>query len=56
MAACISANEEHGPSTIVNAGDTDWIDWEAVLQQEGVIVERLIEEWVRNRWREKHKV
>ncbi len=56
VAACISANEEHGPSSIINACDTDWIDWEAVLQQEGVIVEQLIEEWVRNRWREKHKV
>ncbi len=53
VAACICANEEHGPSTIINACDTDWIDWEETLQQEGIIVEQLIDEWVRAKWAEK---
>jgi len=54
VAACIRANDEYGQSTVVNACDTDWIDWEEILHQEGIVVEQLIEEWVREKWAEKH--
>ena len=53
VAACITANDECGKSTIVNACDTDWIECEEILQQEDVVVEQLIDEWVRAKWKEK---
>jgi len=53
VAACINANSENHQTTIVNACDTDWIGWEEGLQGAGVIVEQLIDEWVRAKWAEK---
>lgn len=52
VAACIEAVKEN-ETNIINACDTDWIGWEDVLQEEGIIVEQLIDAWVRNKWREK---
>lgn len=52
VASCIEAltmNE----TNIVNACDTDWITWEKALQIEGIIIEQLVDAWVRDKWREK---
>ena len=53
VAACICASDDDCNATIVNACETDWIDWEEGLQQEGIVVEQLIDEWVRAKWAEK---
>ncbi|ODB85282.1 hypothetical protein A3195_16925 [Candidatus Thiodiazotropha endoloripes] len=55
VAACISASDDECEATIVNACETDWIDWEDGLRQEGVIIEQLIDEWVRAKWAEKQR-
>ena len=55
VAACITARADYGQTSIVNACDTDWIDWEENLQQEGIVVIQLIEEWVRAKWLEKQQ-
>ncbi|WP_062270393.1 hypothetical protein [Endozoicomonas arenosclerae] len=54
VAACMKSNEEKKPCTIVNACDTDWYDWQEILEAAGVQVEQLIEEWSRQKWKEHH--
>ena len=54
VAACISANKQGMSCTIVNACDTDWYDWQEELEAVGVIVEQLIEDWSRQKWKEHH--
>ena len=44
-----------GQSTIINAVDTDWCDWETSLKRVGVVIEHVIEDWCRAKWREKRK-
>ncbi len=53
VAACICAKDDYGRTTIVNACDTDWVGWEESLQNEGIVVEQLIDDWVRDKWQEK---
>lgn len=55
IAACIKSNEENMPCTIVNACDTDWYDWQEVLEAAGVQVHQLVEEWSRQKWKEHHE-
>lgn len=40
-------------STIVNACDTDWYDWEATLTAEGIVVEQIIGRWCKADWQKK---
>lgn len=54
VAACLNAIKEDMPCTIVNACDTDWLDWQKSLEAEGVIVEQIIENWLRKKWRAHH--
>jgi len=42
-------------SRIVNASDGDWYDWEHALDEAGVVVEQVIDEWCRAKWEEKQK-
>lgn len=44
-----------GRSTIVNACDTDWYDWEQALADVGVVVEQLADGWCRGQWERKKK-
>ncbi|WOG27414.1 hypothetical protein [Endozoicomonas sp. 8E] len=54
VAACFNANKSGMPCNIVNACDTDWYDWQEALEAEGVIVEQIIEDWSREKWRAHH--
>lgn len=49
VAACIEARDEYGQATIVNACDTDWLNWEQVLSDHGIVVEQIIEGWLRGK-------
>ncbi len=40
-------------STIVNACDTDWYDWEATLTANGIVVDQIIGDWCRADWQRK---
>ena len=40
-------------STIVNACDTDWYDWEETLKAHGVIVDQIIGDWCEDNWQRK---
>jgi len=42
-------------SSIINASDGDWYDWEKALKQADVVVEQLIEDWSRPQWEAKQK-
>jgi hypothetical protein len=46
---------DHGRSTIVNACESDWYDWEEALNQAGVVIEHLIDDWCRSKWNDKRK-
>mgnify|MGYP006412387493 CR=1 FL=1 len=52
VAACIESLKEND-TNIINACDTDWIDWEDALAKEGIVVEQLINDWVREKWNTK---
>lgn len=54
VAACIKANADQPDCSIINACDTDWYDWEEPLQAAGVHVEQLIDDWLREKWRQHH--
>ncbi|OQX38205.1 MAG: hypothetical protein B0D91_04750 [Oceanospirillales bacterium LUC14_002_19_P2] len=54
IAACLSASDERMDCTIVNACDTDWYDWQTKLEEAGVEVDQLIEEWSRKKWKAHH--
>jgi len=38
---------------LVNACDTDWFDCEDALKAHGVLVEQLLDTWLRKKWRTK---
>lgn len=40
-------------SSIVNACDTDWYDWDAALASEGIVVEQIIGKWCKANWQKK---
>ena len=40
-------------STIINACDTDWYDWEETLAANGIVVEQIIGDWCRADWQRK---
>lgn len=40
-------------STIVNACDTDWYDWDSALSTYGIAVEQIIGDWCRVNWEHK---
>lgn len=40
-------------STVVNACDTDWYDWEDILQAHGIVVDQIIGNWCRADWERK---
>jgi predicted nucleic acid-binding protein len=47
VAAALRAEQTLGVTPIVFAGDTDWHDWETVLQATGIHLQPLIEHWSR---------
>lgn len=49
------ALEDKGQSTVVNACDTDWYDWEETLRKHGVVVEQVIGVWCREEWTRKRR-
>lgn len=53
VAAAIDAIFMHKECTVAFAGDTDWHDWEAVLQSHQVMLEPIIETWSRQKHAEK---
>lgn len=53
VAAALEAKRLHGEAPIAFAGDTDWHEWEAALQQHGVALEPIIEEWSRAKFEAK---
>lgn len=53
VAASLKATEEGFASEIVNACDTDWLEWEEVLSESEVRVHQIIEEWCREKFMEK---
>ncbi|PVZ70659.1 hypothetical protein [Pelagibaculum spongiae] len=54
VAACISGKSSGLDNTVMNACDTDWYDWEIELKAHGVIVEQVIDAWLRVKWQAHH--
>lgn len=55
VAACLAALAAHGHCVIAFAGDSDWIGWENALQDHGVELEAIIEDWARQKYAEKQR-
>jgi hypothetical protein len=55
VAAALIDLSEGGQSTIINAVDTDWCDWEEALKRHGIAVTHLIEGLCKDRQRSKTK-
>lgn len=53
VAASLKASEEGFDNEIVNACDTDWLEWEAVLKASGIQVHQIIEDWCREKFIQK---
>jgi len=53
VAAVLAAAASGDDSRLVNACDTDWFDCEDALKAHGVLVEQLLDTWLRERWRTK---
>lgn len=53
VAASMEAKRIHGQSCVAFAGDTDWHEWEDFLNQINFELEPVIEEWSREKYREK---
>lgn len=54
VAAVIAAFDQQPLCKLTNACDTDWIDCAEVLLAHGVVVENLIEGWLRHKWQAMH--
>lgn len=55
VAAALAAEQQYGETPIAFAGDTDWHEWEDALAQHGLILEPLIEEWSRAKFKSKQQ-
>lgn len=55
VAAALAAARQYGEAPIAFAGDTDWHEWEDALAQHGLVLEPLIEEWSRAKFRAKQQ-
>jgi hypothetical protein len=55
VAVALTDVDQGEQSSIVNASDTDWYRWENALNQAGVVVEQVIDDWCRGIWEEKKK-
>ncbi len=55
VAVALTDLEQGEQSSIVNASDTDWYRWENALNQAGLVVEQVIDDWCRATWEEKKK-
>jgi len=53
VAAVLAAAASGDDSRLVNACDTDWFDCEDALKAHGVLVEQLLDTWLRKKWRTK---
>lgn len=53
VAAALAAHALFGEGCVAFAGDTDWHEWEADLEQHGVTLEPIIEEWSRKKHSDK---
>jgi len=55
VAAALIDLSDGGHSTIINAVDTDWCDWEKTLKRFGITLTHLIDEWCHGRHRSRAK-
>ncbi len=53
VAASLQATADGKKNTIINACDTDWMEWEDTLKEANIEVEHLIENWCRAKFEEK---
>ena len=55
VAAVLAAQARGHSCRLVNASDTDWLDNQYALWEQGIVLEHLLEhEWLRQRWELKH--
>ena len=50
-----TALADEGNSSIVNACDTDWYDWESALSKASIVVDQLLDGWCRKLHRQKRQ-
>lgn len=53
VAASLQATADGKKNRIINACDTDWMEWEDTLSEANIEVEQLIENWCRAKFEEK---
>ncbi len=53
VAAAVASHKVYGEGCVAFAGDTDWHDWEDTLDKHDVLLEPIIEDWSRQKHREK---
>ena len=53
VAAALAAHSQYGEGCVAFAGDTDWHDWEHDLLANSVLLEPIIEDWSRQKHKEK---
>lgn len=53
IAAALACHALHGEGCVAFAGDTDWHDWEEVLQKHRIVLEPIIEAWSRQKHADK---
>lgn len=53
VAAALASHALHGEGCVAFAGDTDWHDWEQVLQKHQIMLEPIIEAWSRKKHADK---
>jgi len=53
VAAAVEAINYYGETTIANASDSDWYEWEAGLLAAGVIVEQILDDWLRPKYNQR---
>ena len=53
VAAALAGQDSGLSCTIINASDTDWLDCTHALGERGILVEHLLEDWLRSIWKKK---
>lgn len=55
VAAALAAKADRHSCKLVNACDTDWLDYASILDEFGVEAEHIIEGWLRKKWHQKQQ-
>lgn len=55
VASALAAKADRHSCKLVNACDTDWLDYAAILDEFGIEAEHIIEGWLRRKWDQKQQ-